>query len=253
MAQPARPGRAGRGQAAAIRRHREQADERGGLGNAQLSHHGGGAAGRPADLIEPHGAVLAQHHGRVEPALPVGRDVLDIAGKRGRGRGLAGGGGDDIGRLVGRETAAAHQVQLPGLVNAVIRHQQQVGGQPVGPAGPGARAGRARVDRLAGQHQPGHHAGHRGGCRERHQPAGRPAPPGRAPPAEGARIQRRGAPVGHGGRRGPQRGAEPVLGTVHASSPSSRPSATSARDVVDLTVPRLMLMASAICGSESSR
>ena len=58
----------------------------------------------------------------------------------------------------------------------------------------------------------------------------------------GRQLQGRRAVVGYGPRECQGRGPKPFFGPAHSSSPSSRASSASAREVVDLTVPALMFM-----------
>jgi hypothetical protein len=124
------------------------------------------------------------------------------------------------------------------------------------------RAARGRpVVRPAGDDErDGHHGDDRGRRRERNQ---RPWP---APPAADrtgwspitassavGQVERRDAARGDLLRRSPDGGPHPGFERVHEFSLSRRPSATSARWVVDRTVPWLMPMTRAISASGSSR
>ena len=92
------------------------------------------------------------------------------------------------------------------------------------------------------------------GATQRGQPLRR-GTPGAAEAAArlAGQIERRCAAGRNGAGRRLHRRAEAVFDRVHGFSPRSRPSAASAREVVDLTVPGLMPMAAAISGSERSR
>ena len=74
---------------------------------------------------------------------------------------------------------------------------------------------------------------------------------GREIPGDGRQLKRRR--VAHGVADGPHRRQGPVFGGDHEASLSFRPSAATAREVADLTVPRLTPMARAVSSSDRSR